>query len=106
MSSLRELKNIGHQLLDEYIALKNNYRKDKTERKKAYEKLEKKLKMHHNSHFSMMHTEEEVLHANAKLREMIQKRRNKIENLGWDKVVVAPNVRELQKQANELNKNL
>lgn len=92
---LNLLKQLGHELLDEYIAL-DTYRGEQAERRHAYSKLSTKLKTHYNAHFSMMNTPEEVKEAITKLRKMIKKRRHKIKVLGYDKRVFAPNLQELQ----------
>lgn len=107
MNQLQFLKNEGHKLLEEYIALDpNKHGGPKKERDHAYSKLESKLRKRQKAHFSMMHTEAEVLQAISKLGEMIKKRAERIKREGWDKSVIAPNVQELQRQASELNKEL
>ena len=95
MNQLQFLKNEGHKLLDEYIALDTH--RGKKEKTHAYRKLETKLKQHHKAHFAMMTTEAEVLHAISRLNDMIKKRKNKLEMLGFGKIKFAPNIREIQK---------
>lgn len=104
IENLAHLKNIGHKLLDEYIAL-DITKGHQAEKLHAYRELAKKLKWENSSaHFGRMTTSKEVLEAIRKLERMIKKRKNRIEFYGSDKIVFAPNVRELQKQATELNK--
>ena len=78
---ISELKKTGHALLDEYISLEWRPWKHKAGykyRQDTYLKLSEKLggKPHH---FSDMKTKEEVLLAIAKLRKMIERRKNRIE---------------------------
>lgn len=109
MSNIQFLKKEGHDLLELYISLDpNRHGGVYKEKSHAYRKLEKKLRRHHNAHFSMMTTEQEVIHAISKLRGMIKKRKERIkrEEKLKEQNRVAPNVRELQRKASELNKEL
>ena len=63
----------------------------------AYEKLDKKLNGK-PSHFSMMTKISEVQIANNRLRDMILKSQER-----KNETMIAPNVRELQRQASSLN---
>lgn len=103
MNNLFFLKQIGHDLLEEYISLDLNKNK-KFAKKKAYDYLGKKLRKEYTAHFSMMTTEQEVLKANNILRNMIGERRRKMER--ESKIQIAPNLRELQRSANELNRDI
>lgn len=96
MSEIHYFKDIGHQLMEEYISL-NPFLGDKKDRTAAYENLQKRLRKKHNAHFAMMTTFREVMDANDQLRKMIKERRKKIKLLGYDKRVYAPNLAELQK---------
>ena len=100
MSNLFFLKQIGHNLLDEYVSL-DLCKNKKMIKKKAYEDLGKKIKKEFSAHFGMMTTEKEVLEANKKLRNMILKRRKKMFLIQF-----APDLMNLQKQATELNRGL
>jgi superoxide dismutase len=95
-SEIKALKAIGHDLLNDFIALDPN---PKMARQRAYQSLSKSGLKH--VHFSQMKTYIEVMNACDKLRAMIEKRKKSIKNSQ-----VAPNVRELQKKANELNPQL
>ena len=102
---IKALKNLGHKLLDEYIALEYRpWRTPPMARKAAYKKLCAKVGEYDNCHFGMMTTRKEVLSAIVKLRRMIKKRRDKIKYMASHKNVVAPNVSELQKLSAKLNK--
>ncbi len=104
--SLRELKSTGHKLLDEYIEL-NLYFGARSERKKAYLTLAERIKCEEiKAHFGHMATEAEVNRAIEELHGMIRRRKKKIEQQGWNKREFAPNLQELQKQANDLNQHL
>ncbi len=100
---LKELKNIGHKLLDMYInmdiSMGQNYA-----RKKAYHELEKRVKSKYSAHFSKMESREEILYAHSKIRRMIDEKERILE--GRRKNIVAPNVMELQRMANDLNPHL
>ncbi len=100
---LWELKNIGHNLFDEYVALCIAMGLPMT-RKRAYLILEKRLGHKQSAHYSSMATREEILRANNALRSMILKQIN----LDKKKVTVhfAPNLKEIQQQANNLNPQL
>lgn len=104
--NIEVLKQIGHDLLEEYISLYHGRLSYKTEKKLAYTRLEKQLIRSHNSHFSLMTSKREVFDANDVLRAMVLKRRKDNEKSGVLKVKLAPNLKELQKQASELNKDL
>ena len=95
-SDIQVLKAIGHDLLNDYIALDPN---PKLARQRAYIKLSKSNLKH--VHFSSMKTYDEVLNACDKLRAMIEGRKK---SLKYSQV--APNLREIQKKANELNPHL
>ena len=87
--------------MDEYLEL--SIRTDrKTEKKKSYETLERRLTQTHNAHFAMMTQPEEVIEANQVLRKMIRERKRLIG--AREKTKYAPNCRELQKLSSELNK--
>jgi len=102
---LAGLKSLGHQLLDEYIALDTYRGSTKAEKKHAYRKLAMQLKTDEwEAHFGVMNEKQHILRAIKKLEKMIRKRKAKIEHLGLDKRQYAPNLRELQKQASNLNK--
>lgn len=107
MKRINFLKQLGHELLEEFIALdiasKSN---DKTKRNNAYTKLQEHLHSSHYAHYSMMTTEPEVWEANNTLKKLIAERKAKIYKLGLDKVVIAPNVQELQKFASTLNQDI
>lgn len=104
-NNIAYLKNIGHQLLEEYISL-NPYPTENItkQRTNTYRRLEKQLKNKQEAHFSLMTSEEEILHANRILRDMIKKRIAKWEIKNKSKF--APNLMQLQKRANELNKEI
>ena len=94
---IRQLKHLGHILLDEYVFL-DTYMGQKAERRHAYEKLAKKLKKdEYWAHFARMNNEDELIEAIRKLRQMIKKRKEKLKWLGKDKIKYAPNLYELQK---------
>lgn len=103
-SELKKLKEEGYALLDEYVSLDYSHFKKKDKYNKAYTKLRDKLN-NQPSHFSEMTTTLQVTKAINCLRRMIKKRKDKNRFRGYDKNIVAPNVRELQKYASELNKN-
>lgn len=90
------LKDIGHQLLDEYVVLNPSNNSSGKERRYAYMRLAHKLHIK-NAHFSMMNTEEEVENAIVKLKIMIKHRKKKIERLGISQKKFAANLAELQK---------
>jgi hypothetical protein len=103
IDDLKKLKNEGHRLLDEYVSL-DITRDKKRAIKYAYEKLGTKLNPNENTHFGMMTSREEIIRAISKLKRMIKKRQDKMEFRGVEEI--APNVMELQKMANGLNKHL
>lgn len=106
-TSIKILKQIGHELLEEYILL-DMRRQGKEARNHAYEKLEKKLGENKSGHFSMMTTEDEVRRANSQLKKLIKRRRykNQYYESHINKDEIAPNVIELQRLANNLNPHL
>lgn len=77
--SLKELKHLGHQLLDEYISL-DRKRTGKKARNHAYAKLAQKSSKildYGKVHFANMKERNEVIHAIATLRKMIKSRKHK-----------------------------
>ena len=104
--TIKLLKNDGHKLLEEYIQL-DSRKGIKFKRNHAYGKLAKKVKNGNPVHFAQMTTIRELKEAIIKLKKMIKTRKQKLawENRFGDggEVKVAPNVRELQKLASELN---
>lgn len=102
---IRQLKHLGHILLDEYVRL-DTYRGQKAERRHAYEKLATKLKKDEQyAHFAKMNDEDELIEAIRKLRQMIKKRKEKLKWLGKDKIQYAPNLYELQKNLGRRRKS-
>lgn len=74
---LMQLKIEGHALLDEYIVM-DRKRNPKSARNHAYDKLAIKLNADSSfAHFANMTTMTQVIQANARLRKMIRKRKNK-----------------------------
>jgi len=77
-SSISALKHTGHKLLDEYIAL-DDKRKGRNAVEHAYEKLGTKLNsMYGMHHFGKMKSRNEIVTAIARLRKMIDSRKNKL----------------------------
>lgn len=75
---LKDLKHIGHKLLDEYIAL-DDKRKGRNAVEHAYEKLGTKLNsMYGMHHFGKMKNRAEVVKAIVRLRKMIESRKHKL----------------------------
>ena len=104
--NLKELKQFGHSLLEEYVALYRGKLSQKKIRNEAYKTIEKKLVHFQHSHFSLISSEEEAKEVINILRHMILKREKANQHLGVDKIKFAPNVQELQRRASELNKNI
>ena len=107
MNNLQELKQKGHDLLDEYVSLDKSFRTPKERIKHAYDKLNfrlSKIDKEHPNHFAMMKTEKEVETAIIKLESMIIRRKKKNEYMGFDKIQFAPNLKELQKNIKQPKK--
>ena len=98
-----QLKQIGHDLIDECVALDTSAVKISSKKEKVFKELGKRLE-NQPFHFNVMTTQSEVSKANNELRRIIKKTRQDAEKREKNKI--APNVRELQRQASELNKNL
>ena len=79
MNTLAGLKEAGHDLLNQYVAM-DDKRTGKEAINHAYEKLGSKLgTMYGKHHFSQMRSREEVVTAIGRLRKMIHQRNRKIE---------------------------
>jgi hypothetical protein len=79
--SIPKLKKLGHQLLDEYIAL-DQKRSPHMARKHAYEKLAARssdILNYGKVHFGNMDYEYEIIHAISTLKDMIKRRKRKNE---------------------------
>ncbi len=102
--SLSILKQIGHRLLDELVALEGNAKpifKGEKARSRVYTRIQKKLRENYHSHFSMMKSEQEIIDVNNRLRKMILKKQKIIKKYSHNKF--APNLQEIQKQVGALN---
>ncbi len=97
MEDLSELKNIGHNLLEEYILLDYSHRSHQQRIQYAYKKLS--IKTGKNPHFSSMVNRAQVLKAIDALQHMVQKRMKKREFFGIDKIRYAPNLMQIQKRS-------
>ncbi len=97
MEDIKTLKKIGHDLLNEYIAL-DNIRTPNSARKHAYQKLADKMRREEPTvHFNRLNTQWELLEAIQKLNKMIRKRIIKNQLYAKEKTEFAPNVVELQR---------
>ncbi len=103
---LKELKRIGHDLLELYISIDYSKLTYKVKKNQAYTKIQSKLRKAKSSHFGMMTNTEEVLETNRIFREMIVRKEKDNKHRGLDKVQIAPNLQELQRSASLLNREL
>lgn len=94
--TLKELKALGHQFLDEYVALDETRGKYKAY-SHAYEKLRERMSkklgeefLYGKHHFAKMKTKGEVMAFCGMLRDMIKRRKQKIAYKKLD--VVLPQV--------------
>lgn len=75
--SLKELKVLGHKMINEYISLKWGDKKNSISH--AYEKMQKHLgTMYGKHHFGKMETRHEAIRACSALRLMIKRRKQDV----------------------------
>ncbi len=101
---IKQLKHDGHMLLNIYLSMDPDEPIRTKKKREAYTELQRRLKTKYNAHFGQMKTPHEIIHACAKLQKMIHDKEQKL--LRRSKIQFAPNLMELQAQANNLNPHL